>query len=151
PHDGFGHNGFWRSGFWHNGFGDGFWRFAGFGWVGPIFWPYAFSDISCGIFWGYWGFGCADPYWGVAFGDPFWDYGYDDVYDGLFSPFAFADLAPYRPNGGPTYVAHERSRRAPPTNAIAQMCGDDTKEVAGWPIDRVQQLVSPDERQRMAL
>jgi LTXXQ motif family protein len=31
------------------------------------------------------------------------------------------------------------------------MCGDDTKEVAGWPIDRIQQLVSPDDQQRVAL
>jgi hypothetical protein len=31
------------------------------------------------------------------------------------------------------------------------MCGDDTKEVAGWPIDRIQQLVSPDDQQRGAL
>jgi LTXXQ motif family protein len=154
---GFGRNGNWRNGFWHNGFGNGFggdyYRYGGFGWVGPVFWPYAFSDISCGVFWGYGGLGCGDPYWGAAFGDPFWGYGYGDIYAGLFSPFAFADLAPYLP-GGPTYVSHARSRRAPtpsPTDAVAQMCGDDTKEVANWPIDRIQQLVSPDEQQRMAL
>jgi LTXXQ motif family protein len=150
--NGFGRNGFGRNGFWHNGFAGGdYYRYGGFGWVGPMFWPYAYSDLSCGIFWGYGGFGCGDPYWGVAFGDPFWGYGYDDIYGGLFSPFAFNDLAPYLPNG-PTYVSHARSRRAlPPADAIAQMCGDDTKEVASWPIDRIQQLVSPDDQQRMAL
>jgi hypothetical protein len=31
------------------------------------------------------------------------------------------------------------------------MCGDDTKEVAGWPVDRIRELVSPDDQQRMAL
>ena len=153
-HNGFGHNGFrngfgpgWGHGAWHSGFGPGFVRFAVFGWVGPLFWPYAYNDIYCGVFWGYWGFGCADPYWTVAFGDPFWDYGYDDIYGGLFSPFAYDDLAPYLPDGA-------RSRRAPsvsPAGVIAQMCGEDTKEVAGWPIDRIQQLVSPDDQQRMAL
>jgi hypothetical protein len=146
-HNGFGHSGYWRNGYWHNG---GFYRYGGFGWVGPVFWPYAYSDLSCGIFWGYGGFGCADPYWSAAFGDPFWDYGYDDLYGGLFSPFAVADLAPYLPNG-PTYVHHARSRGTPPTNAVAQLCGDDTKEVASWPIDRIQLLVSPDDHQRMAL
>ena len=153
-HNGFGHNGFrngfgpgWGHGAWHSGFGPGFVRFAVFGWVGPLFWPYAYNDIYCGVFWGYWGFGCADPYWTVAFGDPFWDYGYDDIYGGLFSPFAYDDLAPYLPDG-------PRSRRAPsvsPAGVIAQMCGEDTKEVAGWPIDRIQQLVSPDDQQRMEL
>jgi hypothetical protein len=162
-HNGFGHNGFrngfgpgWGHGAWHSGFGPGFVRFAVFGWVGPLFWPYAYNDIYCGVFWGYWGFGCADPYWTVAFGDPFWGYGYDDIYGGLFSPFAYDDLAPYLPG----YVSPSsdglpaQPRRTPsgsPAGVIAQMCGEDTKEVAGWPIDRIQQLVSPDDQQRIAL
>jgi hypothetical protein len=135
----------------HDGFGrfGHFRRFALFGWVGPLFWPYAYSDIYCDIFWGYWGYGCADPYWSTAYGDPFWGYGYSDIYGGLFSPFAFNDLAPYLANG-PSSVRRARSNAAP-SDAIAQMCGDDTKEVAGWPIDRIQQLVSPDDQQRMAL
>jgi hypothetical protein len=136
--------------FVHGAFLHGFHRFGVFGWVGPLFWPYAFSDIYCSVFWGYWGYGCADPYWSLAYGDPFWAYGYGDIYGGLFSPFAFADLAPYLPNG-PSSVREARSKRAAPTGAIAQMCGDDTKEVAGWPIDRIQQLVSPDDQQRKAL
>jgi LTXXQ motif family protein len=140
----FSHRAFFRDGF------HGFHRFGVFGWVGPLFWPYAFSDIYCDIFWGYWGYGCADPYWSAAYGDPFWDYGYGDIYGGLFSPFAFADLAPYLPNG-PSSVRVARSKGAAPANAIAQMCGDDTKEVAGWPIDRIQQLISPDDQQRKAL
>jgi hypothetical protein len=138
--------------FVHNRFMHGpFHRFGVFGWVGPVFWPYAFGDIYCSVFWGYWGYGCADPYWSLAYGDPFWGYGYADLYGGLFSPFAFADLASYLPNG-PSSVRHARSRGgAAPASAIAQMCGDDTKEVAGWPIDRIQQLVSPDDQQRVAL
>jgi hypothetical protein len=128
----------------------GFHRFGVFGWVGPLFWPYAFSDIYCDIFWGYWGYGCAAPYWSLAYGNPFWDYGYSDIYGGLFSPFTFADLAPYLPNG-PSSVRHARSRGTATASSIAQMCGDDTREVAGWPIDRIQQLVSPDDQQRTAL
>jgi hypothetical protein len=145
----FSHRGFARNAFMHGG--HGFHRFGVFGWVGPLFWPYAYNDIYCSVFWGYWGYGCADPYWTLAYGDPFWDYGYGDIYGGLFSPFAFADLAPYLPNG-PSSVRVARSKGgAAPASAIAQMCGDDTKEVAGWPIDRIQELVSPDDQQRMAL
>jgi hypothetical protein len=117
-----------------------------------VFWPYAYNDISCGVFWGYWGGGCADPFWSAAYGDPFWDYGYGDIYGGLFSPLALADLAPY-PASRPSSARQARSKddSAAPASAIAQMCGDDTKEVTGWPIDRIQQTVSPDEQQRMAL
>jgi hypothetical protein len=143
----FSHRGLVHSTFLH---GHHFHRFGVFGWVGPLFWPYAFSDIYCSVFWGYWGYGCADPYWSVAYGDPFWGYGYGDIYGGLFSPFAFADLAPYLPNG-PSSVRNARPNRVAPAGAIAQMCGDDTREVAGWPIDRIQQLVSPDDQQRAAL
>jgi hypothetical protein len=147
---GFGHNGYWHNGAWHRGFGPGFYRAGVFGWVGPLFWPYAFSDLYCGLFWGYWGWGCADPYWAVAYGDPFWGYGYGDIYGGLFSPFAPADLAQYMPDA-PASARNERPKGAQPAESIAQMCGDDTKEVAAWPIDRIQQLVSPDEQQRAAL
>src|SRR6266849_2743969 len=121
-------------------------RFAVFGWVGPLFWPFAYSDIYCDVFWGYFCYGCAAPYWSIGYGNPFWDYGYGDIYGGLFSPFAFNDLTGYLPAGRRT-----RSNGTTPSTAIAQMCGDDTKEVAGWPIDRIQQLVSPDDQQRMAL
>jgi hypothetical protein len=154
--DRFGHNRFGGDRFGHNRFDHnrfGFNRFGGGfgGFVGPVFWPYAYDDISCGIFWGYWGYGCGAPYWSLAYGNPFWDYGYGDIYSGLFSPFVFADLAPYLPDGSSS-VRHARSKgAAPATSAVAQMCGDDTKEVAGWPIDRIQQLVSPDDQQRMAL
>jgi hypothetical protein len=141
---------FSQRAFVHGALVNGFHRFGVFGWVGPLFWPYAFSDIYCDVFWGYWGHGCADPYWSVAYGDPFWDYGYGDIHGGLFSPFAFADLAPYLPNG-PSSVRHARATGAPPTSAITQMCGDDAKEVAGWPVDRIRELVSPDDQQRKAL
>lgn len=148
--DRFGRNRFGGDRFGHNRFGN---RFGGGfgGWVGPVFWPYAYSDISCGVFWGYWGDGCADPYWSFGYGNPFWDYGYDDIYNGgIFSPFGFNDLAAYLPSGG-SGGRRTRSNVAAASGQIAQMCGDDTREVAGWPSDRIQQLVSPDDQQRRSL
>jgi hypothetical protein len=124
-----------------------FHRFGVFGWAGPVFWPYAYNDIYCDIFWGYWGYGCADPYWSLAYGNPFWGYGYGDIYGGLFSPFDFNDLAAYLPSGG----RRGRSTVAAASQITAQMCGDDTREVADWPINRIRQLVSPDDQQSMAL
>jgi len=158
--DRFGHNRFGGDRFGHNRFGGN--RFGGGygGWVGPVFWPYAYSDIYCGVFWGYWGYGCADPYWSYGYGNPFWNYGYDDIYGGIFPPVGFDDLtgslASSQPRGRRSRsVASIPSDQNVPGQAlsgqIAQMCGDDTKEVAGWPIDRMQQLVAPDDQQRMAL
>jgi hypothetical protein len=148
--DRFGRNRFGGDRFGHNRFGN---RFGGGfgGWVGPVFWPYAYSDIYCDVFWGYWGYGCADPYWSYGYGNPFWDYGYDDIYfGGIFSPFAFNDLAAYLPSGTGG-GRRTRSNVATASGQIAQMCGDDTREVADWPIDRIRQLVSPDDQQSAAL
>jgi hypothetical protein len=140
-----------KQAFAHNAFfrGHDFRRFVAFGFVGPLFWPYAYTDIYCDIFWGYWGYGCADPYWSYVYADPFWDYGYADIYGGLFSPFAFNDLNGYLPTGR----SGRRLARSKvtPSEALAEMCGDDSKEVAGWPTDRIRQLVSPDDQQGRAL
>src|SRR5262249_27859095 len=45
------------------------------GWIGPLFWPYAYYDFVDYTFY---------PY---AY-DTFWPYAYDDVYEGLFGAYA---------------------------------------------------------------
>ena len=46
---------------------------AGFvAWYGPVFWPYAYSDIFDYAFWSY------------GYDDGFWAYAYDDFFDGVF-------------------------------------------------------------------
>ena len=86
----------------------------------------------------------------------------------MFSPFGYEDLAGYLPGAGSRVVGSGRTRRGrsettaslpssqnpagqPLSGQIAQMCGDDTREVAGWPIERIQQLIMPTDEQRMAL
>jgi hypothetical protein len=69
------------------GRGDRGWRLhrhGGFGWAGPLFWPFAYHDISDYALRGY------------GSDDPFWDYGYADIYAGIFSPYSYDDLAAYR-------------------------------------------------------
>jgi hypothetical protein len=113
----------------------------GFGWYGPVFWPYAYDDVLEDILWGY------------GLGSAFWDYGYDDVYAGLFSPFIYSDLAgnllteqsQATPAGGRRADANSRP------NQLAQMCGEDSKEAAGWPTARIAQGTSPTAPQRAAL
>ncbi|MGH6643970.1 MAG: Spy/CpxP family protein refolding chaperone, partial [Bradyrhizobium sp.] len=80
--------------------------------------------------------------WGDGIG--FWDYGYPDIYAGIFAPYGFDDLAGYmaqRPSG-------RRHRGLAP---LAQMCGDDSRAIAGLPIDQIQFTVHPTEAQFAAL
>lgn len=130
---------------WHGRHG-GWWRHGngGYGWVGPLFWPFAAYDIYDYALWDY--------------GPAFWDYGYGDIYAGLFAPYGYDDLAGYLPYGGGgsygAYGSAPSSARGNGANApseLAQMCGEDTQEVAGLPVDRIQQALQPNDEQRKAL
>ena len=111
---------------------DGWWRHrdGGYGWVGPLFWPFAIYDIH--------------DYAILGDGTGFWNYGYSDIQAGIFSPYGRADLVAYaaaRPSG-------RRHRRVPP---LQQLCGDDSRAVAGL-MGRIQQAVQPNnEAQRAAM
>src|SRR5262249_33627654 len=52
------------------------------GWIGPLFWPYAYDDFIDYTFW---------PY---AY-DTFWPYAYDDVYVSIFGPYAYSACVAY--------------------------------------------------------
>jgi len=146
----FAHLGFGRDGFGLAHADGQFHRFGVFGWVGPLFWPYAWNDINCSVFWSYWGYGCGDSHWSAGYGDPFWDYGSADIAAAVFTPFTFDDLAPYLPNGVAS-VRRARTKEAPAGDLVAQMCGDDARGIAGWPVERIAAVLTLDDRQHAAL
>jgi hypothetical protein len=119
---------------WSLGRGSGWWQHSngGYGWVGPLFWPFAYFDIY------------DYAIWGNRLGAPFWGYGYDDIHAGLFAPYGRDDLLGYLP-----------PRAAGTPNAmpdrLAQMCGEDSRDVAGLPIELIQQAIEPTDAQRAAL
>jgi LTXXQ motif family protein len=118
---------------WHGGrIASGWWRHGdgGYGWVGPLFWPFAYQDIY--------------DYTVRGDGIGFWAYGYGDIYAGIFAPYDQDDLAGYTLSD----LSGRRHRRIPP---LQQLCGDDSREIAGLPIDQIQQAVQPTEAQRAAL
>src|SRR6202171_5096794 len=118
---------------WHGGrTANGWWRHGdgGYGWVGPLFWPFAIYDIYDYAIWGD--------------GIGFWDYGYPDIYAAIFAPYGHDDLAAYT---GPSPFGR-RHRRVPP---LQQFCGDDSREIAGLPIDQIHHARQPNEAQRAAL
>jgi hypothetical protein len=118
---------------WHGGhIANGWWRHGdgGYGWVGPLFWPFAIHDIYDYTMW--------------SDGPSFWDYGHPDIYAAIFAPYCHDDLAAY---AKPT-PSGRRHRRVVP---LQQLCADDGREIADLPIDQIQQAIQLDEAQRAAL
>jgi LTXXQ motif family protein len=116
---------------WHGGhFANGWWRHGDgfYGWVGPLFWPFAYYDIYDYTIWGDYGF---------------WYYGYPDIYAGIFGPYGYDDLTGYLPQ-----AAYPRQARA---LSVARLCGDDSRDIAGLPINQIEQAIQPNEAQRAAL
>lgn len=111
---------------------NGWWqhRGGGYGWVGPLFWPFAYNDI-----YGY-------AIWGDDVG--FWGYGYPDIYAGIFGPYGYDDLRGYLPE-------RRAGRRYRGGGQIEQMCGNESRSVAGLPVDQIADAVQPTEAQLAAL
>jgi hypothetical protein len=134
---------------WHNGrdSGNGWWRHdnGGYGWVGPLYWPFAYNDM-----YNY-------AMWGDGYDDSFWGYGYGDIYAGIFAPYGYDDLAGYLPQyasgnpsgSGQTAPASDTPAAAP--DQLAQMCGADNRDIAGLPIDQFRQAIQPTDAQSAAL
>jgi LTXXQ motif family protein len=99
------------------------------GWIGPVFWPYAYDDFFDYVFW---------PY---AY-DGFWPYAYEDVYYGIYGPYAYVD--PSAKAGRPR-TARGSERR------VVGVCSENAPELTDWPIERISQVVEPFDAQRAAL
>lgn len=114
---------------WHGGRRpQGWWRHpdGSYGWVGPVFWPYAHDDLTNAI----------------ILGDPtsLSLYGYSDIYAAIFAPYAATELA--------AYVAPQarRGRKVPTLEGIC-----DASDTGGLPDGRIAATVQPNEAQRTAL
>jgi hypothetical protein len=112
-----GTNGWWQH-------GDG-----GYGWVGPLFWPFAWYDVIDYTLWGD--------------GMGFWGYGYRDIYAAIFTPYDENELAGYM-----TPARHRRPGRVP---SLAQICGDDFSELSRLPVEQIRGAMRSSEEQRAAL
>jgi hypothetical protein len=114
---------------WHGGRRpQGWWRHpdGSYGWIGPVFWPFAHDDLTTA----------------VIFGDTtsLSLYGYGDIYAAIFAPYAAPELAAYTAPQG------RRARRVPSVETVCD--GSDT---GGLPVDRIVAAVQPNEMQRTAL
>jgi hypothetical protein len=117
---------------WHQRRGAGGWwqhGDGGYGWVGPLFWPFAYYDISDYATWGD--------------GMGFWGYGYRDIYAAIFTPYDEDELS--------RYVNPPRTRvfRGFPT--LARVCGDEPDELASLQVEQIRQTMRLSEQQRAIL
>jgi hypothetical protein len=118
--------------FWHPGWHPGWHPFHHVGWLGPLFWPYAYGDFFYSSLW---------PY-DYGYDDPFWVYGYGDIYEGIFSPYLYDEYV--QGPGAP-------QRMTSLTQTMTQSCDDEAAEVTGWPIDQIQAAVQPSPEQSAML
>jgi hypothetical protein len=117
---------------WHGGRGaNGWWQHGdgSFGWVGPLFWPFAYYDVYDYAIWGD--------------GMGFWGYGYRDVYAAIFTPYDDDELARYvSPPSG------RKFRRFP---TLERVCSDHAGELASLPIEQIRQTMRTSVEQRAIL
>lgn len=93
------------------------------GFLGPLFWPYAFNDLIDFTFW---------PY---AY-DTFWPRAYDDVFMGIYGGYA---LQYYLPDYGMR------------TRDESEICLGQAETFINFPIERIARQVAPSEQQRALL
>ncbi len=109
---------------------------AGFvAWYGPVFWPYAYSDIFDYAFW---------PY---GYDEGYWDYAYDDFIDGLFwgeygppEDYAYASVQP---------AGHRETRVS--YAGVQELCTEPGTGITAWPFAEIQRKVGLNDEQEQLL
>ena len=108
------------------------------GWIGPLFWPYAYWDFVDYVFW---------PH---AY-DVFWPYVYDDLYVGVFGPYSYE--GPASAVAPKSHGAKSRSvpaaGRATATDVV--VCSERTTALTDWPVRQIMQVVEPNGDQQASL
>jgi hypothetical protein len=125
------------------------WRAAFLPWYGPLFWPYAYSDIFDYTFWPY----AYDPY--------YWAFAYDDLFDSVFWAYGPPYLGDAYVGAFPGYYASAETTdtaggyaapRAPQVaRASEELCKDPGQGITAWPFERIKSVVQPTADQQRLL
>ena len=115
-------------------------RAAFVAWYGPVFWPYAYSDIFDYAFW---------PY---GYDDGFWAYAYDDFFDGVFwgeagppEDYAYGEPAPQRRSYS---GAQDQS---PSYAGVQELCKQPGNGITAWPFADIERKVGLNADQKQLL
>ena len=103
-------------------------RAAFVAWYGPVFWPYAYSDVFDYTF------------WPAGYDDGYWAYVYDEFFDGVFwgeagPPEAYAYAAPSSPR------LSSGSAPRPNYAAVRDLCRQPGSGVTAWPFADIERKV----------
>jgi hypothetical protein len=108
------------------------------GWIGPLFWPYAYYDVFDYLYW---------PY---AY-DDFWPYAYDDIYYGIYGNHAYVDPGVGGVGRGASSPAWQIAREEGSERHPVSVCSDNAVQLTDWPIERISEIVQPADAQRSML
>jgi LTXXQ motif family protein len=115
-------------------------RAAFVAWYGPVFWPYAYSDVFDYAFW---------PY---GYDDGFWAYAYDDFFDGVFwgeagppDDYVYGEPSPQ----GRGYAGALGQR--PSYASVQALCKQPGSGITAWPFADIEQKVGLNTDQRQLL
>ncbi|WP_245320406.1 Spy/CpxP family protein refolding chaperone [Bradyrhizobium lablabi] len=116
-------------------------RAAFVAWLGPVFWPYAYSDIF------------EYTFWPAAYDPGYWAYAYDDFVDTVFwgTDSPYSAYARYPEPGAAITDYRARGRASVSPQALRQLCGSPDKGVTAWPIAEITRAVRPTPEQRALL
>jgi hypothetical protein len=116
-------------------------RAAFVAWLGPVFWPYAYSDIF------------EYTFWPTAYDPGYWAYAYDDFVDTVFwgTDSPYSAYARYPEPGAAVTDYRARGRASVSPQTLRQLCGNPDKGVTGWPIAEITRTVRPTPEQRALL
>jgi hypothetical protein len=116
-------------------------RAAFVAWLGPVFWPYAYSDIFNYTFW---------PY---AYDPGYWAYAYDDFVDTVFwgTDSPYSAYARYPEPGAAITDYRARGRASVSPQTLRQLCAGPDKGATAWPIEEIARAVHPRPDQRALL
>jgi hypothetical protein len=114
-------------------------------WFGPVFWPYAYSDIFDYTFW---------PY---GYDDGYWAYAYDDFFDGVFwgdagvpDAYAYAPASGYASSGG-VRTTPAASAPRPSYASVQELCRQPGNGVTAWPFGDIERKVGLNSEQKQLL
>ena len=101
-------------------------------WYGPVFWPYAYSDVFDYAF------------WPSGYDDGYWAYAYDDFFDGVF----WGEAGP-PPDYGYASAAPNTPAARPSNAAVQELCTQPGTGITAWPFAEINSKVglNPDQKQ----